>query len=84
MGTPLEFALRDLGLTTVIVSGCVAEIGVEPTVRHGADLGFLPIVIADGCGSLNEANHQRVMESLRSVATVTDSATLTRAWQQKN
>jgi len=26
------------------------EIGIEPTVRHGADLGYIPAVIRDACG----------------------------------
>ena len=26
------------------------EIGIEPTVRHGADLGYIPVVVSDACG----------------------------------
>jgi nicotinamidase-related amidase len=26
------------------------EIGIEPTARHGADLGYIPVVIKDACG----------------------------------
>src|SRR5437868_3464296 len=26
------------------------EIGIEPTVRQGADLGYVPVVIKDACG----------------------------------
>jgi len=26
------------------------EIGIEPTVRHGADLGYIPVVVKDACG----------------------------------
>jgi nicotinamidase-related amidase len=26
------------------------EIGIEPTVRHGVDLGYIPIVVTDACG----------------------------------
>ena len=26
------------------------EIGIEPTVRDGADLGYIPVVIKDACG----------------------------------
>ena len=35
-GTPLEIVLRDCGLNTFIVVGVATEIGIEPTVRHGA------------------------------------------------
>jgi hypothetical protein len=27
------------------------EIGVEPTARHAADLGIIPVVIEDACGA---------------------------------
>lgn len=33
--------------------GCRAaiEIGIKPTVRHGGDLGFFPIVVTDACAA---------------------------------
>jgi nicotinamidase-related amidase len=30
------------------------EIGIEPTARHAADLGFIPVIVADACGHGNE------------------------------
>ena len=30
--------------------GIAMEIGIEPTVRHGADLGYIPVVVKDACG----------------------------------
>ena len=50
VGTPLEAALRDRGVTTLALVGAVLEIGIEPTARHAADLGFLPVVVEDACG----------------------------------
>lgn len=49
-GTPLAFLLRDLGLCSFLVAGIALEVGVEPTARHGADLGFIPVVVQDACG----------------------------------
>jgi biuret amidohydrolase len=43
-GTPLAMALRDCGLISFMICGMATEIGIDPTVRHGADLGFIPIV----------------------------------------
>jgi len=37
-GTPLDFALRDCGIVAFAIVGIAMEIGIEPTVRHGADL----------------------------------------------
>jgi len=31
--------------------GVAMEIGIEPTPRHAADLGIIPVVVEDACGS---------------------------------
>ena len=49
-GTPLDIALRDCGINAFVIVGIAMEIGIEPTVRHGADLGYVPVVIKDACG----------------------------------
>jgi nicotinamidase-related amidase len=63
-GTPLDMALRDCGINSFIIVGIAMEIGIEPTVRHGADLGYIPVVVADACG----AGHQDA--ALRSIASL--------------
>ena len=40
----------------------MTEIGIEPTVRHGADLGFIPVVVTDG--SVDPAAGERSLASL--------------------
>jgi len=49
-GTPLDIALRDCGIDAFAIVGIAMEIGIEPTVRHGADLGYIPVVVKDACG----------------------------------
>ncbi len=49
-GTPLDIALRDCGIHAFAMVGIAMEIGIEPTVRHGADLGYIPVVVKDACG----------------------------------
>lgn len=44
-GTPLNFALRDCGVDAFFIVGIAMEIGIEPTVRHGADLGYIPVIV---------------------------------------
>jgi nicotinamidase-related amidase len=36
----LQFALRDREITTLAICGIALEIGIEPTIRHAADLGI--------------------------------------------
>ena len=64
-GTPLDIALRDCGITTFIIVGVATEIGIEPTVRQGADLGYIPVIVTDACGAGHEDAGQRALASLR-------------------
>jgi nicotinamidase-related amidase len=64
-GTPLATALRDCGLTTIAIAGIATEIGIEPTARHAADLGFIPVIIADACGAGHEDAAARSMGALK-------------------
>ena len=64
VGTPLEAVLRDRGTTTVVLVGAVLEIGVEPTARHAADLGFLPVVVTDACGVVEPDAGRRSLAAL--------------------
>ena len=49
-GTPLDIALRDCGIDAFAIIGIAMEIGIEPTVRQGSDLGYIPVVVKDACG----------------------------------
>ncbi|MGB0012989.1 MAG: cysteine hydrolase [Candidatus Sulfotelmatobacter sp.] len=49
-GTPLDMALRDCGIDAFAIVGIAMEIGIEPTVRQGSDLGYIPVVVKDACG----------------------------------
>ena len=64
-GTPLEMALRDCGITAVAIVGIATEIGIEPTARHAADLGIIPVIIADACGAGHADAAERSLESLK-------------------
>jgi biuret amidohydrolase len=64
-GTPLAMALRDCGLISFMICGVATEIGIDPTVRHGADLGLIPIVIEDACGHGHRAAAERSIENMR-------------------
>jgi biuret amidohydrolase len=81
-GTPLEMLLRDRGVNALVVVGAVLEIGVEPTVRHGCDLGFIPVVVRDACGVVDEQAGQRSLASMdyAAMSFQTDVESLERIW----
>jgi len=64
-GTPLAIALRDCGCKSFMICGIATEIGIEPTVRHGADLGFIPVLIKDACGAGEAEAGERSIASMR-------------------
>jgi biuret amidohydrolase len=63
--TWLDIVFRDCGITTVAVVGVATEIGIEPTVRHAADLGYIPVVVADACGAGHAEAAERSLAALR-------------------
>jgi biuret amidohydrolase len=78
-GTPLEMALRDLGIRAFAIAGVALEIGIAPTVWHAVDLGLIPVVVTDACGGRDHLAMQRVLDDFRFAgdALLTDIATIT-------
>ncbi len=63
-GTPLNIALRDCGIDAFAIVGVAMEIGIEPTVRQGSDLGYIPVVVKDACGFGHRDAAERSIASL--------------------
>jgi biuret amidohydrolase len=78
VGTPLELVLRDCRLSALALVGVALEVGIEPTVRHAADLALIPVVVTDACGGRDQAARERVLEGLAFAgdAMLTDSAAI--------
>lgn len=77
-GTFLNIALRDCGINAVAIVGVATEVGIEPTVRHGTDLGYIPVMVTDACGAGNESAAERSLASLEFAgdAVMTDVTTI--------
>lgn len=77
-GTYLNIALRDCGIRSFLIAGIALEIGIDPTCRQGADLGFWPVLVRDACGFGNEEAASHSLESLKHMGdtTITDSDTV--------
>ena len=78
-GTPLQMALRDLGIRAFAIAGVALEIGIAPTVWHAVDLGLIPVVVTDACGGRDHPAMQRVLDDFRfsGDALLTNIATIT-------
>jgi biuret amidohydrolase len=85
-GTWLDFALRDCEINAFIIVGVATEIGIEPTARHGADLGYIPVVVTDACGAGDQEVASRSVESLKFAgdAIITDTETVCGVLRRKS
>jgi nicotinamidase-related amidase len=83
-GTPLEFALRDAQVSAFAIVGVAMEVGLEPTVRHGADLGLVPVVVTDACGAGDPPAAKRSLDALATAgdAILTNISTITGLFAQ--
>ncbi len=63
-GTPLQMALRDLGIRAFAIAGAALEIGIGPAVWHAVDLGFIPVVVTGACGGRDRPAMQRVLDDI--------------------
>jgi biuret amidohydrolase len=64
VGTPLDIIFRDCGIQAFAIVGIALEIGIEPTVRHAMDLGYIPVVVTDACGAGDRSAADRSLASL--------------------
>jgi len=74
-GTFLNLAMRDAGIDSFLIAGIALEIGIEPTVRQGLDLNYIPVVITDACGSKTEELKHRSLATLNEIGEVVMATT---------
>ncbi len=61
-GTEMDHLLRAMGVDNVIIAGIATNIGVESTVRVGADLGYNFTVVEDACGAMSAEAHETAIK----------------------
>jgi biuret amidohydrolase len=74
-GTFLNLAMRDAHLEAFLITGIALEVGIEPTVRHGLDLNYVPVVATDGCGSKSNEMRERSLTTLKETGEVIAAST---------
>ncbi|KPL51295.1 cysteine hydrolase [Prosthecomicrobium hirschii] len=74
--TRLEWVLRKLGITRLIVGGIVTNGGVASTVRDAHVRDIDAIVLEDGCAAFSVETHRTAIEALRPVARVASIAAM--------
>jgi nicotinamidase-related amidase len=63
-GTNIDFVLRNMGVTSLIVCGFITDQCVLATVVQAADIGYDIILVDDGCTAFTREAHEAVINSL--------------------
>lgn len=62
-GTGLDRWLKQWGVETLIISGYHTDWCVEMATRHARELGYMPVVIGDACGT-TQPLHSQTLDQL--------------------
>jgi len=81
IGTMLEQILRSSNVESLILSGVSTEGGIEGTARHGASLGFVPVIAQDAVGSFDQKVHERMLEVMRTMFEVENTAAIVKSME---
>lgn len=61
-GTPVDRWLKQWGVRTLILSGYHTDWCVEMATRHARELGYMPVVVGDACGTTQPLHDQTLAQ----------------------
>ena len=64
ISTPIDYLLRNLGVTHLIVSGLLTDQCVESAVRDACDLGYLVTLATDACATYTPAQQEYSLKAM--------------------
>ncbi len=62
--TNIDYLLRNLGITQLIVGGVATDCCVEAAVRDASDRGYLVTLVNDGCTAFTPERHRNSLATL--------------------
>jgi nicotinamidase-related amidase len=81
--TGFEHMLRNAGIITVEFTGIATEFGIESSARDASNRGFYSVVISDCVSSPDRNAHERSIENMRKLITITTSKDIERSWSKQ-
>jgi ureidoacrylate peracid hydrolase len=64
ISTPLDYLLRNLGVTHLMVSGLLTDQCVESAVRDACDLGYLVTLVTDACATYTPQQQEYALKAM--------------------
>ncbi|MGC8618748.1 MAG: isochorismatase family cysteine hydrolase [Thermoplasmata archaeon] len=74
IGTNFELMVRNAGITALFFTGIATEMGVETSVRHAQNIGFIPVVVKDAVSSRDREAHERSLKNMATLVPVISTA----------
>ena len=65
ISTSIDYVLRNLGVRSLIIAGCLTDQCIDSTVRDACDLGYLVTVPTDACATLSPERHDWALRNNR-------------------
>jgi len=62
--TNIDYVLRNLGVTQLVIGGVVTDQCVESAVRDACDRGYLVTLVTDGCTTFTPERHRNSLTAL--------------------
>jgi ureidoacrylate peracid hydrolase len=68
--TVIDYVLRNLGVTRLVIVGVYTNQCVESAVRDAADRGYLVTLVEDGCATTSQASHDASLKVMAGYARI--------------
>ncbi|CAN7545174.1 cysteine hydrolase [Phenylobacterium sp. LjRoot225] len=74
--TNIEYLLRNMGVSHLVVAGIMTDQCVDMAVRDGADRGFAVTCVADACAATTPERHANALQAFGGYCWLADTATV--------
>jgi nicotinamidase-related amidase len=71
--TNIDYVLRNLGIRSLIISGCLTDQCVDMAVRDAADRGYLVTLVGDACATHTPERHEAALSAVGGYCRVTNT-----------
>jgi nicotinamidase-related amidase len=65
VSTHIDYVLRNLGVTQIVLCGLLTDQCVESAVRDACDLGYLVTLVADACATYTQDRHDTSLRAIK-------------------
>ncbi len=65
VSTHIDYILRNLGVTQVVLCGCLTDQCVESAIRDACDLGYLVTLVPDACATMTQERHDNTLRAIK-------------------